>query len=119
MATSRRGNIVVKRKTMKSRFSQKLQAISKWCRENRHLKIRVQHRELCAKLNGHYAYYGITGNAHRIERFREEVKKIWRKWLNRRSKVKSMSWERFNILIHKVFILPPARVVHSIYAARP
>lgn len=40
---------------------------------------------LCAKLRGHYGYYGITGNAAGIRSFYAEVRREWRKWLSRRA----------------------------------
>jgi len=43
-----------------------------------------QHAVLCRTLRGHYGYYGITGNSVAITRFRDVVRTIWRKWLNRR-----------------------------------
>jgi RNA-directed DNA polymerase len=116
---SKNGKWIVKRKTMQSRFSRGIRRIYEWCRTHRHMKIRNQHRKLVEMLDGHYTYYGITGNGWWIERFRETVKKIWRKWLHRRSRIRAMSWDRFNVLVHTVFKFPPARVVHSIYAAKP
>jgi hypothetical protein len=58
-----KGNWVVKRKTASKRLSSKIQGIGTWCRENRHLPIRDQHKTLCVKLQGHYQYYGIKGNS--------------------------------------------------------
>lgn len=117
---SRKGNWVVMRKTAQDRFTRGLKRIRQWCRKNRHMKVRDQHKVLCRKLQGHNAYYGITGNGSSLQRFREEVREIWHKWLNRRSrKPNDMPWERFSILIREHFPLPPARVVHSIYAAKP
>ncbi|MGH9893094.1 MAG: group II intron reverse transcriptase/maturase, partial [bacterium] len=60
---SRRGKWVVKRKTAANRFRRSLQAVSAWCRRHRHLAVGEQQRKLNQKLQGHYAYYGITGNA--------------------------------------------------------
>jgi len=37
------------------------------------------------KLKGHYQYFGITGNFASLDRVYLEIKRIWRKWLNRRS----------------------------------
>ena len=62
-ARSRNGNWVVKRKTSKSRFRRGLQALSQWCRINRHQPMTTQHQTLSQKLMGHFAYYGITGNS--------------------------------------------------------
>ncbi len=38
------------------------------------------------KLRGHYNYYGVTGNAQALSNFRRMVKRLWRKWLSRRSR---------------------------------
>ena len=79
-----------------------------------------QHRGLVQKLRGHYAYYGITGNAPALSRFRNETLRIWRKWLNRRSQRARMPWNRF-VLLLKRYPLPESVIVHSIYrcAAKP
>jgi RNA-directed DNA polymerase len=113
---SQKGNWVVKRKTARDRVSRTLRNISMWCRLNRHLPVREQHAALARKLRGHDAYYGITGNAETLVSVRQWVRRIWQKWLNRRSWKTKMTWPRMNRLL-AVFPLPPARVVHSIYRA--
>jgi len=117
---SRRGNWVVQRKTARDRFTRSLRAIYRWCRGFRHLPVGEQQRVLGLKLRGHYAYYGITGNAKCLSRFLYEVCRAWHKWLARRSNSMTMSWERFHRLTER-YSLPPPRVVHSIYriAASP
>jgi hypothetical protein len=115
---SRKGNCVVMRKTAKDRANRGLKGISEWCKKHRHLNVREQHRVLCRKLRGHDAYYGITGNSRSLSRFHDAVKRIWRKWLNRRSRTPSLSWAEFMRLL-RVLPLPPVRIVHSIYAAKP
>lgn len=116
---SRWGNGVIKRKTAQPRFSRGLKRIAEWCRWNRHKPIPEQHQKLCQKLQGHFAYYGITGNKLWLRKFKQEVVKIWQKWLHRRSRSSTdMPWDRYTHLL-KRYRLPPARVVHSIYAAKP
>lgn len=114
---SRKGNLVVRRKTAKSRFSRTLQRISEWCRANRHLPLPEQHRILCMKLRGHDAYFGLTGNGRALVLLRFHVRKIWLKWLRRRSWKTRWTWERFAQLL-EALPLPPARVVHSVYRAQ-
>jgi group II intron reverse transcriptase/maturase len=109
---SRRGSPVVRRKTARDRFRRSLRAVYRWCRVNRHLPLVVQQRVLGVKLRGHYAYYGITGNSPHLARFRCEVRRVWRKWLDRRSHSKRLSWELFARLVER-YPLPPPRVVHS------
>ena len=111
---SQRGSWIVKRKTAKDRLSRALRKVSDWCRETRHHRLPDQHRGLVQKLRGHYAYFGITGNAPALSRFRNETLRIWRKWLNRRSQRARMQWECFAVLL-KQYPLPQSVVVHSIY----
>ena len=117
---SPQGCWVVKRKTASSRLSRALQSIALWCRANRHRPIKEQQHMLSLKLRGHFAYYGITGNYRSLTWFRVEVGRHGRKWLNRRSRERSLDWNIFNRLLER-YPLPPARVVHSVYhcAASP
>jgi RNA-directed DNA polymerase len=106
---SRRGNWVVQRKTAKSRFSRAVKRVDEWCRNNRHLPVSDQWRLLCMKLKGHYNYYGICGNSKSISRFRHCVRRIWRKWLSRRSQRGWVNWEKMATLL-KRFPLPLPQV---------
>ncbi len=109
---SRKGLWVIKRKTAKGRFKRGLKAIATWCHEAKHRPVKEQHRILWQKLKGHFAYYGITGNALWLDRFRNQVRRTWRKALARRSQT-GMPWERFAKLEIR-FPLPPAIAVHSV-----
>lgn len=117
---SRRGNAVIVRQTAASRFSRAVRKIAEWCRRNRHRPIPEQHATLSQKLRGHDAYYGVTGNSRSLSNLRYVVKRIWRKWLSRRSWAGGLSWERFERVL-AYYALPPPRVVHSVYrqAAKP
>jgi hypothetical protein len=113
---SRKGHWVVKRKTASSRFSRALRRIVIWCRDNRHLPITDQHWALSAKLRGHDAYYGITGNYRMLQRLRRQVARAWRKWLSRRSRKARLTWVQMSALLRR-HPLPAARVVHSVFRA--
>jgi len=109
---SRKGKWVVQRKTAKKKLKQAVRRVSGWCRRNRHTPVKEQWQSLCRKLIGHYGFYGITFNSRSLGLFYEEVKRVWRKWLNRRSRNKDMPWERFNRLLDR-YPLPRPRIVHS------
>jgi RNA-directed DNA polymerase len=111
---SRNGYWVVKRKTSKSRFRRGLTALAQWLRKERHSPVTDQHQTLSQKLRGHFAYYGITGNADALKRFRREVIGLWRKWLSRRNRDGPIPWERLYRLLER-YPLPPPIVVHSVY----
>jgi RNA-directed DNA polymerase len=110
-AKSRNGKNVVRQTTAKSRFARAMIAVKDWCRTNRHRPILDQFAVLSAKLVGHYAYYGITGNSGRLQQYRHQVTKTWRKWLARRTRSKRLPWDRFNAFLAR-HPLPPARLVH-------
>lgn len=118
---SRKGKWVIKRKTTASRFSRARRSISMWCRAHRHSPIGEQHATLQAKLRGHDAYYGITGNGRALALLRYWVTRDWFKWLRRRSRAAArLNWEWMDRLL-RVFPLPSPRVVHSALptAAKP
>lgn len=115
---SREGRWIIRRKTMRKRLTRSLKAIGQWCRKNMHEPMLRQVEQLGRKLKGHFGYYGLTGNYAALQRFRWGVIAIWRKWLARRGDPKGMSWERMHKLL-AFFYLPEARVVHSIYTAKP
>lgn len=116
---SRKGGHVVRRRTMRRRFARAVRVVHEWCKRHLHWPVADQRRALALKLQGHYQYYGLTGNWQRLADFEYTVRRIWRWWLNRRSRAAHMTWERFNQLL-KRFPLPPPKVVHSVYAhAKP
>ena len=109
---SRKGYTVVKRKTAKKKLKRAIVAINRWCKDNRHEEIKEQWETLCRKLNGHYGFFGITPNGFSIAKYYDQVKRCWRKWLNRRNRNNEMSWETFNKLL-KRYPLPTPRIVHK------
>jgi RNA-directed DNA polymerase len=109
--TSRGGVPIVKRKTQRERFTRGLRRIAEWCRHNRHAPLEVQQRALAAKLRGHYAYFGITGNNDALASFAFYAARAWRKWLSRRSRL-FVSETRLTEMLRR-FPLPKPRIVHS------
>lgn len=111
---TRRGGWAIQRKTAKGRFTRALRRVAEWCRENRHHAVAEQHAGLLAKLRGHDSYYGITWNTEMLRRFRTEVVRTWRKWLDRRSQRARMKWPKFNRLLER-YPIPEPVTVHSVY----
>jgi len=117
---SRNGYWVIKRQTAKSRLQRALKRVADWCREHRHMPVRVQARILGQKLRGHYGYFGITGNSRAVALFFNLICAVWRYWLDRRSQHRHMPWTRFQRLLER-HPLPGPICVHSLYraAAKP
>lgn len=117
-ARTRQGRWAIRRKTAKGRLARAWRSIWAWCRGNRHRSLPDQRRTLEQKLDGHYGYYGITGNYRALNNFYREVRRAWRFWLDRRSQRAKMSWRRFIRLLEH-YPLPQPKVVHSVFAAKP
>ncbi len=119
-ARSLKGYWVVKLKTASDRFSRAVRSIDSWCRDHRHWSLKEQQQKLNEKLRGHYAYYGVTGNSEALSRFRWEVDRRWRRWLDRRNRQRSMTWQIFRRLLQR-YPLVPVRTSRSIFkrAAKP
>ena len=117
---SRTGGWIIKRKTAAKRKRRTLKGINEWCRRHRHEGPLEQFQTLVRKLEGHYAYYGITGNGRSITQVCEATKKLWHRWLNRRSNAPGgMTWERFKQVVREQLVFPHPRIVHSIYRVKP
>jgi len=110
----RKGKGFVRRSTMRSRFTRTVRAIKEWLRSHLHQPLTDQAKQLAAKLRGHDAYYGITGNYRALQRLRHVVARVWWKILDRRSQ-RGLRGERYFGEILVRYPLPRPRVVHSVY----
>ncbi len=106
---SRKGKHTLMRKTASGRFSRALKALNVWMRRARHVPIAKQAMTLRSKLRGHFNFYGIRGNSRSINHFAYEARRLWRKWLGRRSQRAFLSWKKFNRILRK-YPLPSARL---------
>jgi group II intron reverse transcriptase/maturase len=108
---SRKGNWMVGRKTDSRKLRRSINAISAWCKANRHLPVRKQWETLKRKILGHYAYYGISLNFRSISEFHQRARSVWFKWLNRRGNKGKRNWNSFANYL-KEWSLPKPRIVH-------
>lgn len=109
---SRRGNWIIKRKTRSKKLRGFMKRMWLWCRGNRHKPLQEQHKALCAKLKGHYGYYGIRGNYKMLEVAFEHVDRAWQFWLSRRSYKSYINWEKFEVSVRQKWPLAKPRIVH-------
>ena len=104
----------MKRQTISKRFGAKLLAYKEWLKSNRTLTTPEIMLKTAAKLQGHYGYYGVTDNARKIGAYCYEVRGILFKWLNRRGKRGSYTWEKFGQLLAR-YPLPAPRIMVSMF----
>ena len=93
------------------RWTVKLKELRRAMRRRMHAPVRKQPVWLDSVLRGHHVWYGITGNARSIDRFRTEVLRAWRYVPMRRGNRSRTYWPRFQALLLR-FPIVPARIVH-------
>jgi group II intron reverse transcriptase/maturase len=109
------GRFALKLTTSRKKQVASLKSQNQWLKSIRNcLPIMDIWKLLSLKLQGHYQYYGISGNFEGIQRYYEQTRKLVFKWTNRRSQKKSWNWPTFEeyILRHP---LPKPRLTYAIY----
>lgn len=116
--TSRRGKFIMGHKTSKVNLARKLKETNAWLK---HIRSTVPLKDwwpiLKAKIQGHYNYFGISGNMRCLKQFRTGASKIAFKWINRRSQRKSMGLKSY--YEHLGSTLPIPRIYHDLYTLSP
>jgi RNA-directed DNA polymerase len=110
---SLKGNWTIKRKTKRKTLRSKMATVYQWCKDNMHKPIILQYEKLCAKLIGHYQYYGVRGNYKMLEVFFEHVEHSWKYWLGRRMGNGHIKWEKFDNVYRKHLPLPKPRITQT------
>lgn len=112
---TRKGGFKVGRTTDRKRFRAKIKEMNKWLKAIRNLvPVREWWPILCAKLRGHFQYYGVSGNFRGIKRFYYLTVGLVFKWLNRRSQKKSFNWDSYLKYLER-YPLPRPKIYHNFY----
>lgn len=106
-ARSRKGKFTIHLRTMKRRLQRSMSEVSRWCQKHRHDPVGEQCEELNKKLRGHYQYYGRATNFHGIWKYYREARRVWRKWLNRRTRGKTLPWAEYAKLLRRHPLVRP------------
>ncbi|HAM52564.1 MAG TPA: group II intron reverse transcriptase/maturase [Nitrospiraceae bacterium] len=106
----RDGQFIVKRKTMRKRFTAKLHEIKSELRKRMHESIGDLGSWLRSVVRGYFAYHAIPGNWKALGAFRIQIAKLWYKILRRRSQRNRMTWEHMRKVVDHW--LPPAHILH-------
>jgi RNA-directed DNA polymerase len=104
---SRRGYFTIHVRTMRKRLRRSLKKVTVWCCEHRHDSVVEQQEALNRKLRSHYQYYGRSTNFRSLEEFYQCVRRIWHKWLNRRTRGNTLNWLEYGQLLQRHPLLRP------------
>jgi len=112
---TRKGYFKVGRKTSAKKFRAKAKELNRWLKDIRNqVPTRDWWKILSLKLKGHYEYYGISENYLSIYKFYKLAIKLAKKWMNRRSQKRTMSWDK--MMKYLLFYpLPKPSIRHSFY----
>lgn len=112
---SQKGKFKIGRKTSHKKYSAKCKDMNTWLKAIRNqVKTKEWWKTLEAKLRGHFQYYGVSENYRGVARFYRDTLRMVRKWMNRRSQKRKMSWDNFNNYL-KHYPLPKPKIVHNFY----
>ncbi|MBQ7596921.1 MAG: group II intron reverse transcriptase/maturase, partial [Clostridia bacterium] len=92
---TKNGKLWIMPKTSSKKFRQKLKEMKIWLYDNKEQKLKTLMYMLNIKLIGHYRYYGISFNSRMISNFKQQVRELLFRALNRRSQLKSYNKEGF------------------------
>lgn len=101
-------------KTNSKKFRQKLKDMKIWLYANRDQKLGKLMGMLNLKLAGHYRYYGVSFNGRMISNYKQQVREMLFKVLNRRSDRKSYTREGF-IEMLKYYPLAMPKIYVSLF----
>ena len=104
---SRRGNFTIHVRTMRKRLKRSLMRVTAGCQKHRHDPVAEQQEVLNRTLQGHYQYYGRRTNYRSLWQFFRSTRRIWKKWLNRRSRGRTLNWAAYANLLARHPLLRP------------
>lgn len=112
---TRDGRFMVRVKTSRKKMSRAIKGMGVWLRSIRNLvKVGEIWKLLKLKLQGHYNYYGLSGNFESLQRYYRKVLCLTFKWLNRRSQKRTWNWKTFREYL-ALNPLPIPKLTYAIY----
>jgi len=88
-------------RTSRKRLRASLSRVGEWVKAERHLPVRQLVEALNVRLRGHYNYYGVIGNYRSLWSYFNQVYRLLKKWLGRRSQKSRMTWEKYSALLNR------------------
>ena len=93
-------------RTSKKKLKAKKQAVKKWLHENMHKPIADTMKRIQQALQGHFNYYGVSGNLAQIYKYWKYVKYAYFRVLNKRHQKRSMRYDSY-LRIWKYYVTEP------------
>lgn len=112
---TRDGRFAHKVSTDRKKYTASLRRQKEWLRSVRNrLKLKGIWALLTLKVQGHYQYYGVSGNFDGIKSYYRETERQAFKWLNRRSQKATWNWDSFRMYLTR-HPLPLPKLTYAFY----
>lgn len=114
-SNTRDGRFMVTVKTSQKKMNKSIMAMDLWLKGIRnHKQLKDIWPLLKVKLQGHYNYYGVSGNIEGIKYYYRKTQKLIFRWMNRRSQKATWNYEKFRAYLTK-YALPKPKLTYAIY----
>lgn len=112
---TRDGRYKLGAKTSRKKLSKAIQAMDAYLKSVRNQNHpREIWPTLKVKLQGHYNYYGTSGNLEEVKVFYQKTKRRIFHWLSRKSQRSRWNWKEFDSYLSK-YPLPQPKLTYAIY----
>lgn len=109
------GRFQVRVRTNRGRMNKAMAAMKEWVRNARnYLLTKENWQKATVKLQGHYNYYGVSGNFESIKSYYQKTRHLIFKWMNRRSQKRTWNWEGFEKYLD-AHPLPKPKLSYAFY----
>lgn len=113
--TTRDGRFMVRIETSSKKLDKAVMEMKNWLKSVRNQKqLKEIWSLLKVKLQGHYNYYGVSGNIEGLKQYYQQTKRLLFKWTNRRSQKKTWNWESFERHL-SLYPIPQPKLTYAIY----
>ncbi len=114
-STTQDARFMVKVETSSKRLDKAIKGIKIWLKSKRNQKhLKEMWPVLKIKVQGHYNYYGVSGNLEGLKQYYEQTKRLLFKWINRRSQKKTWNWKTFERYLSQ-YPIPKPKLTYAIY----
>lgn len=109
------GRFMVRVKTSRKKMNKATKAMNQWLKSVRNLTTLPEiWKQITPRLQGHYNYYGLSGNIEGLQRYYRNTCSMVFKWMNRRSQKKTWNWKEFYAYLDR-YPLPKPKLTYAIY----
>jgi hypothetical protein len=110
--TTRKGTFTIHRRSIAKRIRSKLQEIKQQLRSKMHEAVSAVGAWLRSVVQGWFNYHAVPGNYPSLERFLQQVERLWLRVIRRRSQRgrRRWDWSRFSRLSRQW--LPRPKILH-------